>query len=243
MGRWTQAEATIALERRANEGGLEVEARLFHPEHRNRLRVEVGDATVGVLEGGDGAVRRTLDVRRQAGRYVAVRLVAERPFVAGRGDTRTLGVFLQRLALVPTPFASELLLADLADDALELGQGWWEPEEWGGSQRGRWTREAAEVRLGRHRAENRLLLDLVGGHPEGPASLRVEANGAFVQLLRVENVPATYVVDVSEVEGFQLAVRLVCERPFVPSLALQPSRDPRRLGVFVRAIRLAGDAS
>ena len=241
-GRWTQAEATIALERRGNEGGLDVEARFLHPDGRSRLRVQVDDATVGVLEGGNGLVQRTLDVRGQTSRYLAVRLVADRPFVAGQGDTRTLGVFLHRLALVPTPYASSLELAEVPANAIELGSGWWQPEEWGQGQRGRWTHETADVRLGRHRAESHMLLDLAGGHPDGHAGVRVEVNGALIKLLRVENAPATYVVDVTEVDGMELAVRRISERPFVPRLVLRPSTDARRLGVFVRAIRLAGES-
>ncbi|HET7292738.1 MAG TPA: SGNH/GDSL hydrolase family protein [Vicinamibacteria bacterium] len=242
-GRWTAAVATVTLERRAEEGGLAVEATFRHPRNDTRLRVDVGGIPVGIIEEPNGPVRRTFDVRSIPGRYLQVRLTADRPFVPGQGDPRTLGVFLRRVALLPRPVGTEILLADLPSGASELGGGWWPPEQWGDGQRGRWTQEAATIRVERHWSETRLALDLAGGHPDGHSSLRVEVNGVPVKLLRVRKTSATYVIDLPDTGETVLAVRLVAEHPFVPRVLKPGSRDDRLLGVFVRALRLEGAAS
>ena len=238
-GRWTGETASVSLERGANEGGLALEATFLHPENQTRLRIEVNGVTLGVLESPNGRVHRTLNVRSLLGRHLAVQLIAERPFVPGKGDARKLGVFLHRLALVPNPEEADLLLAGSPSVAPELGSGWWPPEQWGDGQQGRWTQETATLRIARRPSDSRLILDLSGGHPEGHASVRVDINGVPVKRLEVHNTAATYSIDLHGVSGSSLDVRLVAERPFVPNLVKRESRDERRLGIFVRAVRLA----
>ena len=240
-GRWTGEAASVRLERRDDEGGLELDARFLHPSDRTRLGIEVNGVAVGRLEGPNGAVRRTLDIRGVPGRFVTVRLLAASPFVPGGGDTRTLGVFLRHLALVASPYGPEVYPADAADDARELGGGWWQREEWPDGRRGRWMKSTARLYLGRYEAENRLLLELEGSHPDGYATVRVDINGRFVTILRVENAPATYSIDLDAVRGKELEVRLTVERPFVPREVYPGSGDDRRLGVFVLSARLRGD--
>ncbi len=238
-GRWTAREAEIVLERRGDEAGLELEGRFHSPSDRSSLRVEANGVPIGVVEGPNGEFRRRLDLRRVREREVVVRLVSEQAFVVS-GDARTLGAFLCRVALVASPYAAEVRLADVVHEAPELGEGWWEPEDWGRVGRGRWTKDVAMLHLGRRGTEDRLLLEISGDSPEGFVTLRVEANGRLMRVLRVDNTQATYSVELPSVVGPSVGIRLVAERTFVPRLAFG-SQDGRKLGVFVHAARLAGD--
>jgi len=240
-GRWTAREAEVVVERRGSEGGLEIEGRFYNPAGESSLRVAVNGVPVGVLRGQDGPFRRTLDLRSAGGREIVVRLVSEHAFV-GVGDTRTLGVFLQRLALVASPYSGEVRLADLPSGAPELGDGWWEPEDWSFGGRGRWTKGAATLHLGRHADESRVMLELSGNNPEGYVALHVEADGRLLRVLRVDNSRASYSVDLDPGGASDVEIRLAPEKVFVPRRVFGTS-DVRQLGVFVHSARLAGDSA
>ncbi|HET7292742.1 MAG TPA: GDSL-type esterase/lipase family protein [Vicinamibacteria bacterium] len=239
-GRWTAAQAVLVLERRSDERGLLVEARFYHPEDRTRLRVEANGVLLGTLEAPNGPVVRRFDISGVAGREIDVRLDTERPF-SPADDGRTLGVFLQRAALVPSAFASSLDLGE--PGALpELGEGWWDPEPWpGGGRPGRWTQGTAWFRLGRRASETRLVLQTSGRNPHGAAAVRVEIDGRLVRVLRVENATSIHVIELPPGGGADVEVGLTTERTFVPARVFPGISDRRTLGVFVHAVRLAGE--
>jgi lysophospholipase L1-like esterase len=125
----------------------------------------------------------------------------------------------------------------LEDARPELEAGWWAAEQWAGRW-GRWTSGEAVARLERRESEDRLEVELELASPRDRTIGRIEVNGRPLASIGGANGTWRRRLDISEVAGPELAVRLVVQDPFVPRDDTEDSPDGRTLGVFVYAIRL-----
>jgi lysophospholipase L1-like esterase len=243
-GRWTSAEARLALERRAAEGGLLVDFTMHGASARRVCRIEAGGRTLARIAGRDGRRVRILDVRGIAGPVIEVRFVtdgAAPPPVSrdGREDPRVLGVFVHRAELLPSPLATDLDLASLDDDRPELGPGWREPEAWPDGRKGRWTAARAEMRLGRPPGHDLLILDLSLQSPRGRTEGYVAVDDRRLARFDGGNGPRQLRIDLRGLASRgEVHVTVAVTRPFRPRHEAPDSTDDRELGVFVHGARL-----
>ena len=125
-------------------------------------------------------------------------------------------------------------LAAIAEGAEVLGPGWWPAEAWAMGKAGRWTAEAAVLRLRRAGDEAGLALDMTFDSPSDETTVRIEAGGRTLGTIRGPNGRRREVLDIGGVPGREVELRIVAERPF-PS----PFRPLGRMqGVFVHAAEL-----
>jgi hypothetical protein len=185
---------------------------------------------------------------------VEARFVVENAFVPARvspseGDRRTLGLFLHWVGLVqaasPLPRdGSRFLCApavepgEAEDERPELASGFWPREAWPDGS-GRWTGAEATALLDRRGAEGALLLDLSLQSPRGANRARIEANGELLLDLEAPNGRVRRWLDVRRVPGQRIAVQLIVDSAFVPRDEDPRNPDARRLGLFLRSLRLA----
>ena len=243
-GRWTAAEARLALERRGAEGGLLVDLTMHDAVRHKACRIEAGGRTLLRLAGRDGRLVRILDVRGTPGPLIEVRFVTEGaapPPVSqdGREDPRVLGVFVHRVELVPAPLATDLDLASVDDDRPELGPGWRKAETWPDGRRGRWTGARAAMRLGRPPGHDVLVLDLSFESPLGRTEGYVTVDGRRLARFEGANGPRQIRLDLRGLASRgEVDLTLAVKRPFRPRREASDSSDDRELGVFVQAARL-----
>jgi lysophospholipase L1-like esterase len=254
-GRWTRGEAALVLERREDERGLLAELSFHRPGENTTGRIEVNGRLLLRFSEPSGRRRWRLDLSGVLGRQLEIRIRVDRPSVpalavANERDRRALGVFVHRLGLVQaaTPLSSPegpflcdsaIDLGVIADDRPELGSGFWPREAWADGG-GRWTRAEATVLLERRERERALLLDLSLQNPSGMTRARVEVNRELLLEITAPNGRVRRWLDVSRVPGRRLTVRFNVESSFVPREEQPGSHDARRLGLFVRSLRLAG---
>jgi hypothetical protein len=235
-GRWTAAEARLRMPRPAWSRGLAVDLVLFHPSGRASGRIEVDGRVVHRFAGENGARREIVRLGDPASSHLDVRFVADQPFASPEAPVgRVHGVFLRRLQLVEEPVDSGLDLATVGRP--ELVSGWRDVEPWPGYS-GRWTGPDAELLLARRGDETGLLVDWSVNHPRGKATARVDVNGRRVATLTGANGRHSEVIDVGDIAGRTLRIRLTVDAPFAPQRYDPASQDPRTLGIFVHAVRL-----
>ena len=129
-------------------------------------------------------------------------------------------------------------LAAVPDGASALGEGWWPAEAWAMGQAGRWTAGAAVLRVARRQAETGLAVDMTLDSPSGDTAGRIEIAGRTVLAFRGPNGRRREVVDIADVAGRVLEVRIVTERPFAsPVVAVG-----RWQGIFVHSVGLLPEA-
>jgi hypothetical protein len=231
-GRWTEAQASLTLERRGHEAGLALEVTCPAPAD---AAIDVNGVFIGGLGGCRGRRWYRFSLDPIAEDTLRVRLTSS----AARR------LFVHGLRLVPSGdaterpsdplYASELDLQDAEDGRPELGPGWWANEVWPDGRRGRWSSREASLYLERRGAEAGLLLEATLENPDDTTSCRIEVNGAPVYSFSSKNGRHRYGVDIERVRGRRLWIRLVVERTFVPG----KKDDGRSLGVFVHSVRLA----
>lgn len=108
-GRWTQARATVTLERAGGEAGLRVDATVAHPTKTACGAITVDGREIERFCWPDGRKRATFALPPSADGVRQVTLVLHQPFVPAhvRGavarDERTLGLFVHEVALVARP--------------------------------------------------------------------------------------------------------------------------------------------
>jgi hypothetical protein len=120
----------------------------------------------------------------------------------------------------------------------ELLTGFWHEETWPDGSTGRWTSEDASVRLERRAGENDLLVDIAFSHPTNLTTGFIEVNGRRLVRIRNANGRRRMVLPIGSIPDRVLVVRFVAERPFVGREQGPARGDPRRLGFFVREVRL-----
>ena len=129
-------------------------------------------------------------------------------------------------------------LAAVPDAAGALGDGWWPAEAWAMGQAGRWTAGAAALRLERPHAEAGLAVDMTLDSPSGETAGRIEIAGRTVRAFHGPNGRRREVVDIADVAGRVLEVRIVADRPFAsPVVPIGRSQ-----GVFVHSVRIMPSA-
>jgi hypothetical protein len=131
-------------------------------------------------------------------------------------------------------YADHLDLAAAEDDRAELAGGFWEREDYPSGLGGRWTHEEATLQLERRGHEGGLVVALSMRHPLRRGSGRVEVGGRSVRSVSGPNGRWNLYLDVRDVPGSVLPVRIVAEEPFVPR-AFGPTEDARTLGLLVHA--------
>jgi hypothetical protein len=259
IGRWTRPEATLRLERQAQERGLVLDLSVEHPEGVTAGRIEAGGRVLRTFRWDNGSRREVLDIGAVPGREVPVRFVVETAFeddtASGR---RGLGLFLHSARLVDDPgsvqaaslpvppeaaagegdwpgVTTDLDVASAAEDGPELRSGFGPREDWPDGRSGRWTAGRAALRLPRTAGETELVLDLSFQCPWNLTTGWVEVNGVRRHRFRGANGAQRLVIDVGEAAGQVLDVGLVVDRPF--HRPEQPSN--RELGLFLHRVRLA----
>lgn len=242
-GRWTQAEASLLLERRGQEGAVSLDLRLASPQDLTTGRVEVNGREVHAFRERNGRQRWMLDIREVRDPRLSLRLVVDRPFVPrdqdpASGDDRSLGVFVHAVRLVESRYPAGADLGRVEDGSPELGPGWWSREALPGGGLGRWTRSEASLSLGRAHEEGGLLVDLSFGGGLNLTTGRVEVNGRRVYGFRNPNGHDRRILDIRAVPGREVVVRFVVDRTFVPRDQDPASPDARSLGLFVHEVRL-----
>lgn len=237
-GRWTARDATVLLERRDREAGLEVDLDLFRPANRTKGRIEAGGRTLFRIDHPNGRLRRTLDLAGVDGRRIAVHLIVDETARGTGKDTRDLGLFVHSLALRPTSLAAQVRPAELEDGRRELVAGFWWPEKWADGRRARWTKKEGVLRLGRVGGENRLVVDFSMESPRGETSGWLEVNGRRLASFRGPNERHVETLDIGGIPGDEIVLRIAVETPFVPRLVEHGARDGRTLGVFLHEARL-----
>ena len=105
-------------------------------------------------------------------------------------------------------------------------------------QAGRWTADTARLRLERRQAEAGLAVDMTLDSPSGDTAGRIEVAGRTVRAFHGPNGRRREVVDIADVAGRVLEVRIVAERPFASPLV----PVGRRQGVFVHSVSLLPEA-
>jgi hypothetical protein len=258
VGRWSQPEATLLLEREAGERGLVLDVSLEHPEGLTSGRVEVGGRAALPFRWENGSRREVLDVSHVPGRQVPVRFVVDSAFQArSAGDKRTLGLFVHGARLVNDPEAAradlapglsqdvdwpgvtrDLDVAAAGDEGPELLSGFGPREEWPDGSSGRWTFGRAVFRLPRTAAESELILDLSFQSPWNLTTGWIEVGGVRRQRFRSANGRQRLVLDVGDAPGQELEVTILVDRPF-----RRPGQGPagREYGLFLHRVRLAHD--
>ena len=105
-------------------------------------------------------------------------------------------------------------------------------------QAGRWTAGAAALRLERPHAEAGLAVDMTLDSPSGETAGRIEIAGRTVRAFHGPNGRRREVVDIADVAGRVLEVRIVADRPFAsPVVPIGRSQ-----GVFVHSVRIMPSA-
>jgi lysophospholipase L1-like esterase len=243
-GRWTAAQARLALERRGEEGGLLVDLTLHDAAGRKSCRIEAGGRTLLRFAGRDRRLVRILDVRGIEGPVIELRLVTEGalppPDSRDAGDDRRLlGVFVHRVELVPAHLATDVDLASADDDRPELGAGWRGMETWPDGRRGRWTGARAELRLGRPPGHDLLVVDLSLESPRGRTEGYLEVDGRRLAGFEGSNGPRQLRIDLRGMAPRgEVHVSIGVTRTFRPRSEAKDSPDVRELGVFVHQARL-----
>jgi len=103
-GRWTGPLAVLDLVRAADEDGLFLDVTFDHPTGVTTGRIEVAGGPARFIRARNGRETLALDIGAVAGRTIAVRLLADRPFVPRQydpsaGDGRALGFFVHTARL------------------------------------------------------------------------------------------------------------------------------------------------
>jgi len=103
-GRWTGPRAQLRLLRAAAEDGLFLDVTFDHPLGVTTGRIEVEGGPARPIRARNGRQTLALDIGAVAGRTIAVRLLADRPFVPRQydpsaGDGRALGLFVHAARL------------------------------------------------------------------------------------------------------------------------------------------------
>lgn len=237
-GRRFGREATLTLETLAGESGV-------------GLDVTCSEGFVGRVQVAGGVSHDLSGCRgRQWRRFGIGDAVGERITLEFSADSASShGLLVHAVRLVPSDepaslangraCAAELDLAEAEDRRPELGPGFWSREAWSDGRRGRWTAREASLCLGRQGAEGGLVVDVSLQNPDNVTACRIEANGVPVYGFRTRNGRHRYGIDIQRVAGQVVHVRLIVERTFVPVGSAGPSRDDRRLGLFLHSVRLA----
>jgi lysophospholipase L1-like esterase len=236
-GRWTAARATLVLRRTHAERGLALEMTCAHPSGLTRGTLAVNGGRATAFEGRDGLCAQTLDLGAVEGPDVQVEIAAEAPYrPADRDprsrDVRTLGVFVHAARLVDGRWPAVLDLGESQEAVADVARGFWGRETWAEGRAGRWTRERAQLTLGRYHDEKALLLEWSFHHPGGRTPVRVEVNGRVVAERAEPEGTRLTLVPLGTLSGERVAVALVAPEAFADKAGR------RRLGLFLHSARL-----
>jgi lysophospholipase L1-like esterase len=240
-GRWTASDALLTLQANRAARFLTLEATVAHPRGSACFRVEASGRDAARLCRPNGSFEEHLPLPLEGGSVATVRLLAEEPFVPpapgeGPADRRELGLFVHRVSLSSCALADRLELA-VAGGRPELGDGWWEPEVWPDGRRGRWTREAASLRLGRAPSARFVVLDVSGENPGGRTRVNVTVNGDPARRFELANGRHPLLLPLPPEASGCLEIAIRIDNPFLPVPASPPSAsDERRLGIFVHRV-------
>jgi hypothetical protein len=261
VGRWSQREAVLLLERERAERGLVLDLSMERPDGITAGRIEVGGRAVFPFRWENGARREVLDVGAVPGRQLSIRFVVDTAFQAvAPADSRVLGLFVHAAQLVDDPSAARAALAppppavapveeaewpgvtqvlDVAaagDQGPELVSGFGPGEDWPDGRSGRWTFRDAVFRMARTGGETELVLDLSFQSPWNLTTGWIEVGGARRHRFRSANGPQRLVLDVGDLSGAALEVGIRVDRPF-----RRPGQGPagREYGLFLHRVRLA----
>ena len=251
VGRWTGGEALLFLERQSNESHLMIDLTNESPIPISIGRVEVNGVTVDEFQDRKGRHRQLVDISGIPGKKITVRFVVDPTYVPrdhqpNDRDWRPLGVFVHSVGLLNGTIAADVDLGTTEDGQPELGPGWWGREVWPDGRTGRWTQREANVVLERQEDEKGLSVDLSFESPSNRTEGHIDVNGMRADNFSGPNGRQTRLLDISNVPGRRIEVRLVADHPQTertdgrnPTLL----QEPRSLGVFVHNVRLVPSPS
>jgi hypothetical protein len=131
-------------------------------------------------------------------------------------------------------YADRLDVAEADDDRAELVDGFWGRQDYPAGLGGRWTRDEARLQLERRGGEGGLVVALSVRHPKREGAGRIEVGGKVVRTVSGPNGRWNLYVDVRDVPGAVLPVRIVADTPFVPR-DFGAKGDTRVLGLLIHA--------